>query len=332
MRSDGGGPILKKAIAIAGALALLLVLALGGLRLLAWQRESDASTPASIKLLSTPLGAVATSISGPRDGPPIMLVHGTAAWCGFWRHVSAHLAARGWRVIAIDLPPFGYSERDPAARYDRRSQAARLAAVLRAQTRRPAVIVGHSFGAGAATELALRSPARVRSLVLVDAALGELDPPRGSRPAAERLISVRLIAEPVTAASVTNPWAMGTLLRSLIARKEKAEAWLPTLRAPMRRPGTTAGYAAWLPALFAADDGSWSRQSVRLSAIKRPVAIIWGEADTVTPIAQGERIAALTRARSFARLPGVGHIPHIEDPAAFLRALDAAVEADRGER
>jgi len=328
----GGGPILRKAIACAGAFALLIVLALAGLRLLASQRETDGSMPASTSMVPTPLGAVAASISGPHDGPPIMLVHGTAAWSGFWKQVSAHLSAQGWRVIAIDLPPFGYSERDRAARYDRVSQAARLSAVLRAEAGRPAIIVGHSFGAGAATELALRSPAQVRSLVLVDAALGELDPPRGSRTLAERLMGVPLIAEPVTAASVTNPWAMGMLLRSLIARKDKAGAWLPTLRAPMLRPGTTAGYAAWLPALFAAEDGGWSRRSVRLSAIKPPVAIIWGEADTVTPIAQGERIAALTRARSFARMPGVGHIPHIEDPAAFLGALDAAIEADRGKR
>jgi pimeloyl-ACP methyl ester carboxylesterase len=36
-------------------------------------------------------------------------------------------------------------------------------------------------------------------------------------------------------------------------------------------------------------------------------------------------LARLVRARSFARLPGVGHIPHIEDEAGFLAALDAAV-------
>ena len=47
----------------------------------------------------------------------------------------------GWRVIAVDLPPFGYSERDAEARYDRTAQARRLAAVVEAQARRPAVVV-----------------------------------------------------------------------------------------------------------------------------------------------------------------------------------------------
>lgn len=330
MASISARAIFKKTALLLGILLLALLLALACFRLLSWQRESDSSRPSTTQLFPTPLGMVAATINGPIDGSPILLVHGTAAWSGFWRDVSTHLAGQGWRVIAIDLPPFGYSGRDPQARYDRTSQAARLSAVLNAATDRPAVIVGHSFGAGAATELALRSPGQVRSLILVDAALGKLDPNSDRTTLAQRAMGQALIAEPLTATTITNPWATGRLLRSMIARKEMAERWLSTLRQPMNRPGTTAGYAAWLPALFVADDGGWSRRSARLATITRPVAIIWGEADTVTPLAQGERIAALTRARSFARLPGVGHIPHIENPTAFLGALDAAVASDRG--
>jgi pimeloyl-ACP methyl ester carboxylesterase len=119
----------------------------------------------------------------------------------------------------------------------------------------------------------------------------------------------------------------------MIARKGEAEAWLPVLKQPMRRSGTTSAYAAWLPSLFASDDGAPSRTSAGLRRLAVPLALIWGEADTVTPIAQGQRIAGLGRARSFATLPGVGHIPHIEDPKGFLAALDSALAPDRqGER
>lgn len=320
--------MVRKTILALSVVLLGLVAMLSALRLLAWFNEDDASVPRTTTLIETPLGAVAATMSGPADGPPILLVHGTAAWSGFWRDVAAHLAGQGWRVVAVDLPPFGYSGRDPEGRYDRSSQASRLASVLRATSKTPAVVLGHSFGAGAATELALRSPAQVRSLVLVDAALGTLDlAPSASF--AERVLSLDGVAQPLTAATITNPWAIGPLLGSMMARKSEGARWIATLRQPMRRPGTTAGYAQWLPTLFAVDDG-WSRRSEQLAAIARPVHIIWGEADAVTPLAQGERIAALTKARSFARLPGVGHIPHIEDPAAFLGALDAAVEADRG--
>jgi pimeloyl-ACP methyl ester carboxylesterase len=318
-------------LALAG-LVLAIVLALLLFRLAASWRESDEARPPESRMVPTSFGRVAVQMAGPADGPPIVLIHGAAGWSGFWRDVTAHLAARGWRVIAVDLPPFGYSEHDPQERYDRISQAQRLAEVLQRTARRPAVVVGHSFGAGSVVELALRTPQRVRALVLVDAALGGLDPP----PAEPRLIDWTLgqgwIARPVTSASLTNPLATGALLRSMLARKEAADAWLDTIRQPMRRSGTTRAYAAWLPSLFAADDGALSRRSANLRRIAVPVSIIWGAADTVTPIAQGEALARLTRARRFARLPGVGHIPHIEDPAGFLAALDAATAGDLGGR
>lgn len=315
---------------LSGSLVLAIALMLAVLRMLAWFRENDPAIPKFTTLVDTPLGAVAATISGPESGPPILLVHGTAAWSGFWRDVSAHLAEQGWRVIAVDLPPFGYSERDAQGRYDRVSQAMRLSSVLRSFTDRAVVVVGHSFGAGAATELALRSPDQVRSLVLVDAALGTIDPaPSGNL--AQRALAPAIVAQPLTAATITNPWAMRPLLRSMIARKDAADRWIATLCQPMRRPETTSAYAQWLPELFKANDDAWSRRGTRLKSITRPVAIIWGEVDTVTPPAQGQDLAKLMRARSFTRLPGVGHIPHIEGPAAFLKALDASVAPDRGE-
>jgi pimeloyl-ACP methyl ester carboxylesterase len=317
--------ILRFSLKTLGVLLALLVLMLAGLRIAASFRETGTGMPAASHIVPMPLGGVAVQVAEPAAGPPILLVHGTAGWSGFWRNVSAHLAARGWRVIAVDLPPFGYSEHDPQARYDRASQAARLAAVLQQTAGRPAIVVGHSFGAGAVAELALRAPARVRSLVLVDAALGILDPGPQGRGVAEWALGQGWIAQPVTSASLTNPMLTGWLFRSLLARKEAAAPWLETIEQPMHREGTTAAYAAWLPFLLTADDGGMSRRSANLARIAMPVSLIWGEADTVTPVAQGEALARLMRARSFARLPGVGHIPHIEDEAGFLAALDAAI-------
>ncbi len=66
------------------------------------------------------------------------------------------LAAAGYRVIALDLPPFGFSDRPGT--YTRQDQAQRVSDVLERIKAQPAIIVGHSFGAGAATELVLRFP------------------------------------------------------------------------------------------------------------------------------------------------------------------------------
>ena len=313
-----GAGVIKGALALVLFLIALLII----LRAMAAVRESGVEAPPTTVRFQTPTGIVAARLTGPADGPPIMLIHGTAAWSGFWQQVADHLAGRGWRVIAVDLPPFGWSGRDPQGRYDRATQAERLAAVLRSQSK-PAIVVGHSFGAGAATELALRHPDQLKGLVLVDAALGQFDVE--GEGATARMLGFAPFGEVVTSAAVTNPAALEPLLRSMIARKEKAAAWLPVLREPMRREGTTSAYAAWLPNLFSKDDGSLSRRSENLRKIAVPVALVWGEADTVTPLNQGRHIAELTRARSLKLLPGVGHIPHIEDPEAFLAALDGAL-------
>lgn len=310
-----------------GIAVLSVPLTLIGLVLLLWLlafvRETDRHVPPTTMITQTSLGKVAATVTGPLDGPSILLVHGSAAWSGFWRDIAKHLGERGWRVIAVDLPPFGYSDHDPRARYDRTSQAQRLSDLLKALAGQPAVVLGHSFGAGAATELALRNPEQVSQLVLVDAALGTLDP-KGP-PASPGLLGSGLVARPLTAISVTNPWAIGPLMRSFISRKEAAAPWLATLRQPMRRPGSTAAYAAWLPSLFATNDGGLSWRSAELAKIRMPVAIIWGETDTVTPIAQGENLARILRPKQFVRLPGTGHIPHIESPGAFTKALDGVL-------
>jgi pimeloyl-ACP methyl ester carboxylesterase len=299
--------------------ALLLVF-----RAVAWAGETETARPAQTSMVATPLGQVAVQLSGPENGRRIILIGGTAGWSGFWRNVAAHLAARRWRVVAVDLPPFGYSEHDPRRRYDRASQAARLEAVRAAAGGEGAVVVGHSFGAGAALELALRSQG-VSRLVLVDPALGPLDPPPQGGGMAGWTLRQGWIAQPLTSASMTNPLLTGRMLRSMLARTETADAWTETIRQPMRRRGTTAAYAAWLPALFASDDGGLSFRSAEVRRLRAPLHLIWGEADTVTPIAQGEALARVVRPASFARLPGVGHIPHIEDEAGFLAALDAAI-------
>ncbi len=312
-------------------LLILLLATVLVFRIAANFRETGAAPPLTTSFIATRYGKVAVQISGPVTGPRVVLLHGTAAWSGFWRDVSAHLAGKGWRVIAVDAPPFGWSDRDPQARYSRVQQAERLADIL--QSTGPATIVGHSFGAGAGTELALREPDKVEALVLVAAALGQFDPPRGENGPA-RLVSVDPLAQAVIGASVTNPMLTHPLLKSFLHRKGAAAAWIETLEAPMRREGSTGAYAAWLPNLLATADGARSRKRTAIEDITVPVAVIWGKADTVTPVQQATHIAALTRAASTILLPDVGHIPHIEDPKGFLVALDtslAAVRDTRGE-
>jgi pimeloyl-ACP methyl ester carboxylesterase len=52
-----------------------------------------------------------------------------------------------------------------------------------------------------------------------------------------------------------------------------------------------------------------------------PLDLLWGADDTITPLAQARHLQGLVPSARLRVLPGVGHIPHIEDPPAFEQAL-----------
>jgi pimeloyl-ACP methyl ester carboxylesterase len=106
-----------------------------------------------------------------RDGPggpaSALLVHGLASTSRIWDLVAPRLAGAGVRAVAYDQRGHGRSGK-PAARYGFAHTSADAAAVIRALGLRRPVVVGHSWGANVALELAVRRPRTVGALVLVD--------------------------------------------------------------------------------------------------------------------------------------------------------------------
>ncbi|NAZ18014.1 alpha/beta hydrolase, partial [Glutamicibacter soli] len=112
-----------------------VVLVAAGFRVAAALRESDplqVVLPAEGRIVQTDAGALHVIEMGPPDGPPLLFLHGTAAWSGLWQPVLGAMAAQGYRAIALDMPPFGFSERSPGDSHDRAAQAARILALLKA--------------------------------------------------------------------------------------------------------------------------------------------------------------------------------------------------------
>ena len=301
-------------------LLLLVILLITSFRLAASIRETGTRAelaPRTGQLVPTGSGGVFVQQKGPADGIPVVLFHGTAAWSELWRRTSDALAAGGFRVIALDLPPFGFSDRP--GNYTRRDQAARIDEVLARLKAQPAIIVGHSFGAGAATELVMRYPDRARALVLVDSALGLM----AAQTEAPLVVGPKWIREILVSLTITNPAATTTLLRSLIAKKERA---LPEYAAILQRPLTqrdsTSDIADWLHYFLGADPDALSADRNAYAQVKVPVAILWGDKDNVTPLEQALDVRTLLPPQTdLTLLPGLGHIPQIEDPDMFNDAL-----------
>ena len=148
-------------------------------------------------------------------------MHGTGAWSETWRESLDTLAAAGFHAAALDLPPFGHSERPARPRYSRADQARRILGVLDALGARRAILVGHSFGAGPTVEAALLAPERVRALILVDAALSirpDGVPPRPAPAAVRTLLAVTPLRNALVATFLTNPLVHAALARRLRRR------------------------------------------------------------------------------------------------------------------
>ena len=346
--NPGPAPAVRRALragtlARALAAAAVLLLTAGGFTLVAFDwsangRETEtqqATAPASGRLLQAfPLdpsfGRVFVQEWGPPDATPVLISHGTGAWSGFWAAIGQDLARAGYRVVAVDLPPFGFSDRDPKARYGRADQATRLIGVLDELDACRGVLIGHSTGAGPVLEGLLRHPQRIVGAVLVSPDLSL--PPPGEEPEqpsalVDLVLGSETLTRMATANTLTNPLLTRRLLASKLERTATAtEEQAEILRRPLRRAGTTPAYAQWLPFLLEPDLEALSRRGEALASIPRPVGVIAGEADRAVPVAEARRIAGLIPGAAIEVLPGVGHVPHVEAPAETLRALRTLLE------
>ena len=126
--------IVKTILVVAALLVIVATALLGAFRWQAHARETSSRTdaaPGSGRFVR----AADVEIFVQELGPP--------------GETLAATAAAGFRAVAMDLPPFGYSERPatPSA-YGRQHRARRILAVIDALGVSQATLVGHSFGGG----------------------------------------------------------------------------------------------------------------------------------------------------------------------------------------
>lgn len=104
------------------------------------------------------------------EGPEtLILVHGLASNAGFWRYNISALAEE-YRVVAVDLPGYGRSEKDAEYPYTLSFQADLLRRLIEELDPDDVTVLGHSMGAQIAMVMALEHPGTVDRLVLVSPA------------------------------------------------------------------------------------------------------------------------------------------------------------------
>ncbi|MDT7710424.1 MAG: hypothetical protein QOG20_6031 [Pseudonocardiales bacterium] len=102
------------------------------------------------------------------EGPLVVLLHGFPEFWWSWRHQLTHLAAHGYRTVAVDLRGYGDSDKPPRG-YDLWTLAGDVAGLIRSLGEPRARVVGHDWGGLVAWTLTALHPRLVASLTVMGA-------------------------------------------------------------------------------------------------------------------------------------------------------------------
>lgn len=123
--------------------------------------------PTPVWFIGSAGNRLAADVSGPKNGPPILLLHGGGQTRHSWSRAHRTLAEAGYRVISLDARGHGQSDWIESGDYGPQSQVDDLLAVIDTLGAAPA-LVGASMG-GVNSLLACASDPRLAScLILVD--------------------------------------------------------------------------------------------------------------------------------------------------------------------
>lgn len=237
----------------------------------------------------------------------ILLIHGLGGSTYSWELTAPALRDAGYRVVAVDLPGFGYSSRQPGVDHSQRNRA-RLLWLLSDQIQasqavddRSAgwILAGHSMGAGTAAAMAMARPEQTRQLIIIDGALNDQQPTAISRllavPPFGRWLALALEHVLITRNNVEN------LLTSTHGQPPSADR-LNAYLVPLRMTGTAS-------ALVDFTRTARSEPLENLAILDLPVKAIWGANDTIIPLAEADRLRQIVPASQLWVIPDAGHLP-----------------------
>lgn len=111
---------------------------------------------------------------GPRDGTPILLLHGQPSWSFMYRRIIQQLAKQGFRVVAPDLIGYGRSDKfTNAEAYSYARHRESIAAFIKTLDLKDTILVVHDWGGLIGLPLVAQEPDRFAKLVLLNTSLND---------------------------------------------------------------------------------------------------------------------------------------------------------------
>ncbi len=251
------------------------------------------------------------------SGRDIVLIHGNPASTYSWRKVIEPLAAH-YRVHAIDLPGYGFSDKPDGASYAPDWMAAHVVGYLDSAGIAQAVLVGNSMGGHVATEAAILHPERVAGLVLIGAAgLPRPDPPQ---PLAFRLAQWPILG-PILRALPGRGRVREGLERAVYDPSQITEADVDAYYAPLRTAGGDNAFIARLGHRVPDD------RPAQVRTIRAPTLVLTGDTDRLVPPSIARRYHELIAGSELVVLEQTGHLPQEERPERVVAEITRWVDA-----
>jgi pimeloyl-ACP methyl ester carboxylesterase len=261
------------------------------------------------------------------DAPALVFLHGNGGTTEDWRisGLPQQAEAAGHRVLLIDRPGFGFSERPRRLGvYDAERQGRVIQDALDQLGVARAIVIGHSWGALVAVAMALAQPKKIAGLVLIG---GYVWPEPRADVAGLLPTSMPLWGDVMNATMM--PW-----LARRVGKKIARGAFAPE---PMTRkflvefPWALAARPSQLRASFV-DTASMTQSAARMArrypTLSMPVAIVSGDADPVVPIrAHSEKLHRAIEHSSLHVIEGGGHMVHHTVPGLVWDAVEEVIEA-----
>ncbi len=297
-------------------MGLALLASLGGAGWVLWTPDAERA-PLEARYAAPPstfvtLDGVRLHVrdTGPREGPPVLLLHGFGSSLHTWDAWAALLEADR-RVIRLDLPGFGLTGADPTGDYSDLRAVALLDGLLDQLGVAQADVVGSSMGGRIAWRFAAERPARVRRLVLMApdgfASAGfTYDRPAG--------VPLLMRALPYT---LPMPLLRGGVAPAYADPASLTESALARYRDMMIAPGVRQAILDRMATHVLVPP------EPLLRGIAAPTLLLWGESDRMVPAPHAADYARVLADSRTVVLPGLGHVPMEEDPPRALAPVTA---------
>jgi 2-hydroxymuconate-semialdehyde hydrolase len=263
------------------------------------------------------LAGVSTAVLEAGKGSPVVLLHG-GIQCGgvYWGPVIPGLAEKN-RLVVPDVP--GLGESDPVDRLDA-AFTEWFTALLRQTCPEPPMVIAHSLVGSMAVRLAAEHHDLVGRLVVYSVpGVGPYRAPLGLQ-----IAGMRFDLRP----SETNlirfqRWAH----LDLDGTRRREPEWYAAFDGYMLSRGVMPHVKRTMRQLIKA--GMKRVPDSDLERIEAPTSLIWGRHDRMVPLGLGEKTSSRLN-WPLQVIDDAGHVPHMEQPEAFLRTLSDIDSSPRG--